>query len=67
MARHRSLDEFLDTDDDGEDRPSLETLDGVTRTYGWTPGGAVCPDCGERTDRTWRVRGRSVCPDCKEW
>lgn len=48
-------------------------------TYGWTPGGAECADCGATVDRRWRGDGtgegsavgdrelRMVCADCKEW
>jgi len=36
-------------------------------TYGWTPGGAECADCGATVRRRWRDDGRFVCADCKAW
>lgn len=36
-------------------------------TYGWTPGGAACADCGATVRRRWRDDGRFVCADCKAW
>lgn len=36
-------------------------------TYEWTPDGAACAACGERTTRRWRLDDEPVCPDCKTW
>ena len=36
-------------------------------TYGWTPGGAECADCGATVKRRWRDDGRFVCVGCKTW
>lgn len=36
-------------------------------TYGWTPGGADCAECGETVERRWRDGDALVCADCKSW
>jgi len=36
-------------------------------TYGWTPDGTACADCGATVRRRWRDDGRFVCADCKAW
>lgn len=65
-----SLDDFLGDPkrEEGDDPSDVDDpSDGADSTYGWTPDGAECADCGATVQRRWRDDGRFVCVDCKTW
>jgi len=76
-----SLDDFLDSEADGEtaheaddaessredDAEDPAAVEPAATTYQWTPAGATCAACGERTKRRWHSDDGLVCPDCKAW
>ncbi|WP_128477301.1 DUF7573 domain-containing protein [Halorussus pelagicus] len=51
--------------------PTVEDADPAVSTYGWSPEGGECADCGASAERRWRADGERhgalVCADCKEW
>lgn len=60
------------TDPDPEPT-TADTADGTVDpdparpTYGWTPDGDECVDCGAVVERRWWDDDRPVCADCKAW
>jgi len=65
--KDRSLDEFLDDGDDGDETPSDPGDENEPATARWTPGGAVCEECGDEVSRLWNDGGRDCCRSCKQW
>jgi hypothetical protein len=71
--RDRSLEEFLDDAEGGDDEgtepspASAPAADPTHTTYQWAPEGADCEACGAAVRRRWRDGDRLVCPDCKDW
>lgn len=61
-----SLEDFFDEGDSTDDDAG-ESETEVPATYQWTPSGATCMACGDRTERRWHGDDGLVCPDCKEW
>lgn len=53
-------------DSDGVD-PTVENTSSALTTYGWTPDGVECADCGATVERRWRDGDELVCADCKPW
>ncbi len=81
MADDRSLDEFLDAENDNSEDDIDEGASSAEpgtpaggdapkpaqSTVAFDPDGAACEACGATVQRRWRDDGALVCGDCKEW